>query len=177
MLNINLLPGEEFKKEQSGKYLQWALGYGKYIIIATEIIVLFAFFSRFKLDRELTDLHQSIKQKQAVILAASDFESEFLSLQARIKTAKSLAGQREIPVKVLQTLTELTPQNVILKELSLDGDKIIIVASSLSNADFTIFLNNLSSSKMFTDISLDEIGKSSSGAGIQFKATAHLTKF
>jgi hypothetical protein len=64
---INLLPREEFEKKPIGKFLTWALSIGRYIIIFTELIVILAFLSRFKLDRDLSDLNQSIREKQAVI--------------------------------------------------------------------------------------------------------------
>jgi hypothetical protein len=60
---INLLPKEEFEKKPLGKFLVWALSIGRYIVIFTELIVILAFLSRFKLDRDLADLNQSVREK------------------------------------------------------------------------------------------------------------------
>ena len=61
-LSINLMPGRETSFGE--KFLNWSLTFGRYIIIGTEIIVLVAFFSRFKLDRDFIDLHDQVKEKQ-----------------------------------------------------------------------------------------------------------------
>ena len=74
---IELLPQEGWEKGTLGKLLKWALTAGRYIVIVTELAVIMAFLSRFKFDRELTDLHEEIKQKQAVIQSAQSFETEF----------------------------------------------------------------------------------------------------
>lgn len=174
MFNINLLPGEEFGKKPLGKFLTWVLTYGRYIIIGTEIIVLLAFLSRFKFDRDLTDLHQSIAQKQAVILAASDLEQQVRALQNRLLIAKKLEQQRDFPPRLLSTFEGLTPQDVTLTEFSLDTSKLTLTAVALSNNSFTTFLNNLSSSSYFGDISLDNVGKAKEGGGIEFKISTAL---
>lgn len=172
MINVNLLPGEETKK--TGKFFTWVLTYGRYIIIGTEIIVLLAFLSRFKLDRDLTDLHQSIAQKQEVVLAAQDLEKEVRSLQNRLAIIKKLEKQRDFPPELLTAFEGLTPADVTLTEFSLDTSKITLTATALSNAGFTTFLNNLSASSYFGDISLDNVGKPKDGAGIEFKISASL---
>lgn len=172
MPNINLLPGEKEKK--SGKFLTWVLTYGRYIIIGTEIVVLLAFLSRFKFDRDLTDLHSSISQKQAVILAAQDLEREVRGLQDRLSIIKKLNRERDFPPKLLAAFESLTPADVILREFSLDGTKLSLTAIALSNESFSTFLNNLSASAYFADISLDSVGKAKSGAGVEFKISTSL---
>lgn len=172
MFNINLLPGEEGKK--LGKFLTWVLTYGRYIIIGTEIIVLLAFLSRFKLDRDLTDLHSSIAQKQAVILAAQDLERQVRELQNRLLIIKKLEQQRDFPPKLLVAFESLTPVDVTLTEFSLEPSKLTLTAVAFSNEGFSTFLNNLSASAYFADISLDQVGKPRSGKGVEFKISTSL---
>lgn len=172
MTDINLLPGEEAKK--LGKFLTWVLTYGRYIVIGTEIIVLLAFLSRFKLDRDLTDLHSSIAQKQAVILAAQDLEHQVRSLQNRLAIIKKLNTQRDFPPKLLLAFENLTPEDVILTEFSLEPSKLTLTAVALSNEGFRTFLNNLSASAYFADISLDSVNKARSGIGVEFKISTTL---
>lgn len=174
MVDINLLPGEELGRKPSGKFLTWALTYGRYIIIGTEIIVLLAFLSRFKLDRELTDLHQSIAQKQAVVLAASDLEHEVRDLQDRLSIIKKLEQQRGLSPKLLSTFEGITPQDVTLIELSMETSRLALKATALSNKGFTTFLNNLSASPRFGDVSLDDVRKAKNGVGIEFKISTSL---
>ena len=64
---INLIGEEEMAHTPVGRIVAWAVTYGRYIMIGTEIIVLLAFISRFSLDRKLTDLNDEVSQKQAII--------------------------------------------------------------------------------------------------------------
>lgn len=171
MVNINLLPGEN--KQSPGKFLTWVLTYGRYIIIGTEIIVLLAFLSRFKFDRDLTDLHQSIAQKQAVVLAAYDLEQQVRALQNHLLIVKKLAKQRDFSPKLLASFEQLTPLEVTLTEISAEPTKLVITAVASSNQGFTTFLNNLSASPFFGDIGLDKVSKAENG-GIEFKVSAVL---
>ncbi len=170
MININLLPGE---KQSLGKFLTWVLTYGRYIIIGTEIIVLLAFLSRFKFDRDLTDLHQSISQKQAVVLAAQSLEREVRALQNHLLIVKKLEKERAFSPKLLATFEQLIPLDVSLEGFSVDNKKLSLTAVALSNEGFKTFLNNLANSSYFGDISLDNVGKASQG-GVEFKITAVL---
>ena len=53
---INLLPKTEFELSFWGRFIKWALSTGRYIIILTELVVIIAFMSRFKLDRDASDV-------------------------------------------------------------------------------------------------------------------------
>lgn len=175
MLNINLLPGEDLvKKGPWGKFLSWVLTYGRYIVIGTEIIVLLAFFSRFKLDRDLTDLHRAQSQKEAIILSNRNFETETRSLQNRLKMISDLLKQRRAPKNLLSALANLTPQDVVLSELVFDQKKLALTATAGTNDGFNIFLNNLSASSLVANINLDAIDKNQKGPGIEFHLSADL---
>src|SRR5437764_715683 len=82
IISVNLMQKKEFSF--SDKFIQWILTYGRYIIIGTEIVVLLAFLSRFKLDREYIDLHDQIKEKQNVLTTLKPIESNVNQLQARL---------------------------------------------------------------------------------------------
>ena len=64
---IEFIPQEDWEKTSFGKFLKWLLNVGRWIVIVTELIVIIAFVSRFKLDRDLTNLNEKVKQKQAII--------------------------------------------------------------------------------------------------------------
>ncbi len=171
MTDINLLESQEKKV---GKFLTWVLSYGRYIIIGTEIIVLLAFLSRFKLDRELTDLHQSIADKQAIILAASDLENQVRTLQNHLIIIKKLDQQRGYPPKLLTSFETMIPTDVTLMEIIINDSKIKLTAVALSNDGFRAFLNNLAASEYFSDISLDDVTKNTEGTGVKFSVSATL---
>ena len=85
--NINLLGDSEMDHTPVGRIVNWAVTYGRYIMIGTEIVVLLAFISRFSLDRKLTDLKEEVGQKQEIIEANLPFEGE---VQSHINTGTPL---------------------------------------------------------------------------------------
>ncbi len=81
---IELLPQENWEKGTFGRLLKWALTVGRYIVIITELIVILAFLSRFKFDRDLTDLNEKVKQQQAIVQSSAQFEQKFRFLQKQL---------------------------------------------------------------------------------------------
>lgn len=154
---IELLPQEDWEKKPIGKVLKWTLGIGRHIVIITELVVILAFLARFKLDRDLTDLNEEIKQKQAIIVSASTFEEEFRFLQKRLATIKGLKQNQQEADKVITEIARLTPVNVSLSNLTSTGKEISFTANALSESGLASFLNNLKSSPRFDRLSISQL--------------------
>ena len=78
---INLLIKPEEELSISSQFLNWALTYGRYIIIIIQIVVLSVFFTRFKIDRDRTDLKEAVAQKRALIESIGEMETEIKRVQ------------------------------------------------------------------------------------------------
>jgi Tfp pilus assembly protein PilN len=166
---INLLPREEFEKKPLGRFLTWALSAGRYIVIFTELIVILAFLSRFKLDRDLADLNQSIREKQAIIEASADFEKEFIFLQTRLAAIKKLKEQQLSFSQLVNIIGTLTPLDVAISNLSLGEEGLRINATALSEKGLGSFVANLSASPYFREVTLTSVAKSlETGPEIKF---------
>lgn len=172
---INLLPREEFEKRTIGRFLTWALSVGRYIIIFTELIVILAFLSRFKLDRDLTDLNQSIREKQAVITTASKFEEEFTFLQTRLAAIRKINSEKISVTQTVALVGSLTPIDVAISSLKFGKEKVQISAVALSEKGLGTFLANLSASPYFGKINLTDVSKNlETGPEISFSIDAVL---
>lgn len=166
---INLLPREEFEKKPLGRFLTWALSVGRYIVIFTELIVILAFLSRFKLDRDLSDLNQSIREKQAIIEASAEFEKEFTFFQTRLATIKKLKSKETSFTQIVSAIGSLTPLDVAISNLSFSENSLRINATALSEKGLGSFLANLAASPNFKEVSLTNISKSiETGPEIKF---------
>lgn len=174
---IELIPKEEWEKKPLGRFLKWALTVGRYIVIITELIVILAFLSRFKLDRDLTDLYEEIKQKQAIVESASDLESDVRFLQKRLATIQILEKKQLGTARVLEELTRLTPLDVSFTNLSSTSQEINFSATALSEAGMATFLKNLEASTRFENLDLSQVSSGATGEiGIQFNLSAKLSK-
>jgi len=152
MPKVNLLPKEELETKPFGRFLKWALSYGRYIIVTVELIVFLVFFSRFIYDRELADINDKIEQKQAIIASAQEFEDRFRTIQEHISYIETLDEDRRVYLEILDTLERTTPVQVSFteKSLTLDG-------FAVSNESFAQLLAQLKTVDTFTSISLDSL--------------------
>lgn len=172
-VSINLIGEEEMSHTPLGRIVAWAVTYGRYIMIGTEIVVLLAFISRFSLDRKLTDLNDEISQKQAIIEANVDFENQFRQVQNQIQNIQKLINTPTPIIDVLDTVQTLLPDNVYLDSLSITSNKLTAGAIAGTSAGFSTLIANLQSAKQFSNVDIGDIRRSSVN-GIQFQFTATL---
>lgn len=158
-LKINLLPKKELEGRALEKFLKWSLTFGRYIIVGTEIIVLLAFFSRFKLDRELTDLHEQINQKETIVKFNQEFEKETRNIQKQLKEIKGLEQNYDSVIKLLGFFESNIPKEVTLEKLSLSEERISLSGVSLSTSSFIDFLARIRTSEKFTQVNLEDLSK------------------
>jgi Tfp pilus assembly protein PilN len=170
---INLIGEEEMEHTPVGRIVSWAVTYGRYIMIGTEVIVLLAFISRFSLDRKLTDLNDEISQKQDIIEANVDFEQEFRNVQNRLAKVKDLTSAPSPMLTALGEIQSLLPADVHLDSLDIAPDKLTANAVAGTAAAFSALITNLQSATQFKNIDIGDIRRSAL-TGIQFQFTATL---
>jgi Tfp pilus assembly protein PilN len=171
-LKINLLSKDTIAQTAEARIVNWALTYGRYIMIGTEIVVLLAFISRFSLDRKRTDLREEIQQKQAILQANLPFENDIRKTQESLAKLKTLLADQKLPVNLVTTMSTLLPADVFYKELDITKDKLQVQAVAGTSEGFSQFLANLLAARQLTNIEISDISKSSTtGITFTFNAT------
>lgn len=156
---INLLPQKELDTTVFGRFLRWALTYGRYIIICTEIIVLLAFIYRFSLDRTITDLNEEIDQKAAIVQANQGFEKSFRNLQNRTLYISQLFNNQDQIIATLTNLETITPTQVKLISLTFNQSGIALTGFANSSSSLTLFIQNLKSSTQLSNIVVPTVSR------------------
>ncbi|QQS39004.1 PilN domain-containing protein [Candidatus Woesebacteria bacterium] len=154
---INLMPQEGFSATTAGRVLFWILSSFRIIVIVTEIIVMFAFLSRFWLDANNTDLNEEIQQKSSLIAARQGFESEFRDVQGRTEIFDSLTKNEGTVSTAMENIVKSLPPDVTLEEVEFDKPSVTISGFSSSERSIQQFIVNVSAKKTFTNIGLSEI--------------------
>jgi Tfp pilus assembly protein PilN len=168
--SVNLIGDEAMGHTPAGRIVTWAVTYGRYIMIGTEIIVLLAFFSRFSLDRKLTDLNDEVSQKQAIIDANHDFETQFRSLQDKLAKTQTLLTTPPTTSNVLVAIETMLPADTRLETLKISEDSVVGDVVANTTTGFAQLVANLQASNIFSQVEIGDV-KRSPTTGIQFTFT------
>lgn len=171
-VEISLMPGEDLETRPGGKFLKWALSWGKRIVIVTEAIVILAFLSRFFLDATVDDLNEKITQQKNAVLAEADFEKKFLATVERINKAEEVEKQTPL-TSVLKAVNTLIPDNVTVSQMVLENDAVSF-SGSTDEQSLVLLVGAFRNSSKFSDLVVTRVTKNSSSQAVEFSLT---TKF
>lgn len=150
---INLLPERDFAGTITGRILSWIISTFRVIVIATEILVMIAFLSRFWLDAQNTDLNEEIDQKKAILSASLDFEHQFKDTQKRIEIYKVMNNQRG-NVSYITSVSQQLPPDVSLTSITKLGQELEIQGVTASEQSAQQLVVNLGSANSFKNVEL-----------------------
>lgn len=157
-ITVNLLSADAFSESIFGKVLMWALSIGRYIVVFTELIVILSFLSRFKLDRDLTDLNSQINQQLLVIDSYGDLEHRFKDLQLKLSFMRERLAGVDVETTFESVILNLPP-DVKLKNITTNRERVTLSATSLSSQGFYQFVNNLKANKAFSDLKVSNVSQ------------------
>ncbi len=165
-VEVNLLPSDDLEGRPGGKFLLWALTWGKRIVIITEAVVILAFLSRFWLDTVVADLSEQITAKKNVIVASANFEEKFRRTATRIEEAKAIESQGSVLV-VLDKVRTLIPANVGILQMNVGSTDVSFVGES-DESSLAILVSSFKNSPKFTDLAVNKITKTGQSQTITF---------
>lgn len=165
---VNKLPTINlFKKNQKSfidKFFQWSLTIGRIVVIATELIALTAFLYRFSLDRQLVDLHETIKSNQNIVNLLKKDEEKYRNLQNRLTISTKLSEKATKTYTTFQDFLQLIPTEFVISSITLSDKTISIRTNAKDVATLASFIRALRESPFVGAISLDQIeNRTSSG--------------
>lgn len=169
---VNLVPKDPFFASPVGKILKWALSVGRYIVIFTELIVILSFITRFNLDRQVTDLNETINQKKVIIESFGELETNVRMLQAKTDAYRQIKQQSNI-ADIFPVLSRITPQNIKLEELQIKPGKIAFRGTAATQGTFNTLVTNMELSPEFAEVRVGNVGSGETNdPGIQFSIEA-----
>lgn len=170
---INLLPQNNFESSNAGKFLQWAVSVGRWIVVFTELVVICAFLSRFYFDTKLANLFDDIKQKKAIVASAANFEETFRNTQSKMKEIRILLTGEVKPSIIITEISNLLPPDVSLTSFSVEKNNLTLVGYSLSKSGLQSFWQNLTKYTKISGLTLNNISSRKEGLpGISFDVNA-----
>jgi len=153
---LSLLPEESNNNSFTARLIRYLTTVGRYIIVFTELIVISAFVSRFWLDRQNSDLAENIRQQKAILESTTEFETEYISLQSRLKYIDTQYKAQPKYVANIKSISSSLPQDVFLQNLSFSESNAQISVYSYQEDSLVNLIVNLS---LNPDISAVDIRK------------------
>jgi len=152
---VQFLPGDELSKTPTGRTVKWGLKFARHLIVFTQLILIVAFVSRFRLDQNLTDLKQQIQENQAVIGSFEELENNARFLHKRIEAIEKINKETQKQHLILEEFTKIIPVEVTFDELDIKENQVSIKGKSLSTLGLITLLNQLQENKNFTEVELE----------------------
>jgi len=170
-IELNLFPKEPWERGAVGQLLAWVLSVGRYVVVFTELIVISAFLYRFGLDRNLTDLRASVKNKQAQITSFGDLESSFRLVQTKLDKIKSVSDQPRVAT-ALMVLGQMMPTDATLTNITINQEQVVIEGIVASQTGLATLLSQAQAKAEFSDVVLENVKSAADkNSSIEFRLT------
>jgi hypothetical protein len=173
---INLKPQDEFEKSLVGKILRWSLSTGKSIVILTEFVVILAFLSRFKLDRDLNDLNEEIIQKQFIVESYEDTETKIVDIQDKLSLVAQIDNTTVKVKDTVNQLSQLVPVGVKINSIEFSQAGWNVVAEADTEQTYASFISRMENSGKFAQVIVSDIKYDLRNGKLSFSLTAEFDK-
>ncbi|KJR43960.1 Fimbrial assembly [Candidatus Magnetoovum chiemensis] len=171
MIRINLLPGPKKRKKPTKEFPVEIIS----IIGVTIVSIVAALIFNHSLNSKIEKLETDKKNKTAELEELKNKIKEVEELEAKIqkiienqKIIEELRINQSIPVKVLDQINKVVPENIWLTAMDIANRKISIKGTAFTNAEVVDFVDGLknmtwlnSEKKMFSEVFLVQSSSSS----------------
>jgi len=164
---INLLPSSEFENSFWGMFLKWAITAGRKVIILTELVVILAFLSRFKLDEDIRRLNGEISGKRNILESNKGFEDKYQELKAKIAAAKEIEKKQSGASETLEKIASYVPLEVRLQSLMISKSVVNMNGVSIDEKALKEMILRMDRDQDWRSIELANIN-AQEGMGVKF---------
>lgn len=152
--SINLLKRKD--NNFTDRFLFWALTTGRTVIYVTFAIAILCLIYRGFLDRQLVDLHDSIKQKQALLTYSKSSEEKFRNIQDRLSAA-TVGDNATNNIRLMTDIVGFAPIDAKFGTIN-ESDKSISFDITLSSVpSLTGFIKKLKDDARINTVSISKI--------------------
>jgi len=143
--------------------INWMLTAGRLIVIITEVIAVSAFIYRFSLDERLISLHDSIKDKEKIILDLKSDESKYRNLQSRLSLASTFSTKASNTNQTIVDITKLIPDQTTINSFMMSNDQVSMALDLVSVSSLGSLIDSLNGYHGIKSISVDNVTNKPSG--------------
>ena len=154
---INLIYSK--KEEQTKKIFYFIYHYLRYILVITQIIIIFVFFNKIKYDQEIIDYQETISQQKEIINIAKPLTKEYLLIKKKVDKIEFLTHQQELIIDQITYLLSIFPKGIILSNMKYKEGSLIIIGNTNDPLLIKAFYFKLKKDNIFQNVVLKNIEK------------------
>lgn len=163
LINLNILFSQTNQPKLYLRVFRWLLSSGKYLVVLVELIVISGFVLRVKLDTDISDTQDKIKEQIPYLQALAPDERQVRLTQLQLTTIKQIRHNNPDFVAALNKISSLTPKTIKLTNIFFDRTQspaktsLRLVGQSPSNLEVANYIKALQNDQSFSDIILANI--------------------
>jgi len=154
---INLLT--EKKDSVTDRVIYFSLNYLRYILVITQIIVIFVFFYKFKVDQEIIDLKEAADQKKEIIEISQSLLKDAAAAELKINQIKPVIQKQDYMLEELNYVLSTFPESAYVSKMVIGNDDITLDCWTNDSSIIKLFYQRLLKEKKFKQINLLNLKK------------------
>jgi Tfp pilus assembly protein PilN len=160
--NINLLAHDK-RQTLWDRVFYFVLNYLRYIIVLTQLVVIFTFFGKFATDQEIVDLQESIDQKTEIISLFQPLVKDAKAMSYKIDAIKEVTTEQQHSQSMLGYVLERFPEDLTLTKLEAGDDIITLRGITVNVNSIKAFVRRLQTEKKFHTVDLKSLNRTDGG--------------
>ena len=160
MIEINLLPWRQTKREQEKKHFIVLLVLGVIIAVIFVLIINFYIIRKIKIESNRNQqLQAEINVISNKIKEVNEHKTLRLQLISRMKIIHNLLASRTNTVHLFDELIKILPDGIYLQEIERVGDRVTLLGFANYNSNISLLMRNIDRSSWLKNPQLIEIKK------------------
>ena len=154
---INLLT--EKKDSATDRAIYFSLNYLRYILVITQIVVIFVFFYKFKVDQEIIDLKETADQQKEIIEVSQSLLKDATAAELKLNQIKPILNKQDNVVKRLNYVLSIFPESAYVTKMNISDESITLDCWTDNASIIKFFYQRLLKEKKFKQINLMNLKK------------------
>lgn len=129
---FNLLSPTRQPLSFAEKIYNWALSFGRYLIIGTELVVLVAFAARFKLDYDISDQTERIENASDAVALLEPLEDKYNTVFDKLNAYDQISAVKTNPGDELDHLASLASAELTFQTINYSETEVTLIGETTS---------------------------------------------
>lgn len=160
-VNLFIHKGEHLKLQV--QLMKWILSSGRFLVILVELLTISAFVYRYKLDGDLAEIQDQLKEEVLYIQSLKNDEIAIRQTQFQLTSIKQIQTETPDYSVILWKIAQITPQNTSLTNITFNSPQnspkknFSITGETPLSIELSALIKALQSDPAFADTNLTNV--------------------